>query len=467
MHRTELVLAAAFLAGMDHAQGHRLELADDEGYRPLPFEEAIQFLKARVSLTKAEWEDLEPKLAFRAFTLARLTSCDYIEAIRGRLINTLEKGEGFEQAWADVKAIAESEGATINPGYWETVYRTNIQTAYNAGRRMQFDRSKPAAYALMVLEDERTSSICRPLTGLVLPANHPFWDDHWPPFHFNCRTTVRGIYEEEVAEVPVQNLSMAKLRKTFKPQEGFGQNPIAVDSFWMLTKRMVERAKQYGIENSFYNFYRMLFPLQERRERGIHFNSVPYKPIRDKLVKAFSNAPEKIKALVEQVQNKVQVVPSLNYRDDRIVYFFAGDAIFIDIGASYARIRHELGHAIDNLITINSASSRFVLSFNNDRDLYLRQDGNLTARGEEVVREEKWKDNPPLSDTFAALTKNKILGNWGHPIDYWNRDVRYQYYEVVADAYELYGMGDTSLIAYYRVLFPTLSKYFDSFFEMH
>ena len=59
--------------------------------------------------------------------------------MRGRLVYALEKGEGFEQAWEDVRALAEEDGSTIKPGYWETVYRTNVQTAYNAGRRMQFD----------------------------------------------------------------------------------------------------------------------------------------------------------------------------------------------------------------------------------------------------------------------------------------------------------------------------------------
>lgn len=241
------MLAGALLLGMDHAdQKFQLEDSAPE-HHPIPFEEAIQFLKARVSLTKAEWDALEPKLAFRAFTLTKLTQCDYIEAVRGRLVSALEKGEGLEQVWADVKAIAEADGAIIKPGYWETVYRTNVQTAYNAGRRMQFDRSPPAAIALMVLEDERTSDICRPLAGLVLPYNHPFWEDHWPPFHFNCRTTVRGIYEDEVGRIPSENVPMNKLRKEFKPQSGFGQNPIKSGTFYELTDEMAKRALHNGI----------------------------------------------------------------------------------------------------------------------------------------------------------------------------------------------------------------------------
>ncbi len=248
------MLAGALLLGMDHAdQKFQLEDSAPE-HHPIPFEEAIQFLKARVSLTKAEWDALEPKLAFRAFTMAKLTQCDYIEAVRGRLVSALEKGEGFEQLWNDVKSIAESDGTTISPGYWETVYRTNIQTSYNAGRRMQFDRSPPAALALMVLEDERTSDICRPLAGLVLPYNHPFWDDHWPPFHFNCRTTVRGIYEDEVGRIPSENVPMHKLRKEFKPQSGFGQNPVQQGTFWKLSYNMLQRIERYGLRQDLRNF---------------------------------------------------------------------------------------------------------------------------------------------------------------------------------------------------------------------
>jgi len=256
LDNTNRLIAGSILLGMDHASP-ATALADSD-YTPLPFDEAIRFLKARVSLTKAEWAALEPKLAFRAFTMAKLTQCDYIEAVRGRLVNALEKGEGFEQLWGDVKAIADTDGSTIKPGYWETVYRTNVQTAYNAGRRMQFDRDPPSALALMVLDDERTSDICRPLAGLVLPYNHPFWEDHWPPFHFNCRTTVRAIYDYEVGQVPVQNVPMKQLRKEFHPQSGFGQNPLQTGSFWKLTPTMLERIERYDLKHEFRSFAQSL-----------------------------------------------------------------------------------------------------------------------------------------------------------------------------------------------------------------
>ncbi len=39
--------------------------------------------------------------------------------------------------------------------------------------------------------DRRTSDICRPLNGTVLPVSDPFWSMYYPPNHFGCRSTVR------------------------------------------------------------------------------------------------------------------------------------------------------------------------------------------------------------------------------------------------------------------------------------
>ena len=45
------------------------------------FKKAIAFMKSRVPVTKDEWTALEPKLRFRAFTVAALSSYDGIEQV--------------------------------------------------------------------------------------------------------------------------------------------------------------------------------------------------------------------------------------------------------------------------------------------------------------------------------------------------------------------------------------------------
>jgi hypothetical protein len=238
---------------MDHAAG-RIDLADAD-IPPLPFEEAVSFMKGRVPLTKTEWNALESKLRFRAFTVARLAQCDDIEAVREKLVSALQDGKGYAAHWRDIKAIAEEDGAyPWKPGYWENVFRTNTQTAYIAGKLMRYQKNPPPAWRLMVIDDDRTSGICRALiqegkNGLVLPSSHKFWSVYgFPPYHFQCRTGLQAIYQYQIGHgVEVENPSMKSLRRNFHPQKGLGGNPIEKESWWKITPEMVSRAENYGI----------------------------------------------------------------------------------------------------------------------------------------------------------------------------------------------------------------------------
>lgn len=248
--------------GMDHAD-NSLSLSDDDkqpelglsfSTEPLPFEEAADFFKGKIPMTKAEWEALEPKLRFRAFTVAKLAEEDHIEMVRGRLLYAIEHGEGVGETWKDIKAITEDIGTPFSARYWETVYRTNTQSAYNAGRLMQYQNNKPPAWELLVIEDGRTSDTCKGIVSLIgngkaLASSHSFWSTYgFPPYHFNCRTTFRAVYDYEIGHgMEIENVPMKDIRKDFNPQKGFGGNPIEKESFWKITPAMIARADKYGI----------------------------------------------------------------------------------------------------------------------------------------------------------------------------------------------------------------------------
>lgn len=220
----------------------------------VPFEDAINFLKAKVPMTKAEWLDLEPKLRFRAFTVANINSLDMIETIKHVLIGALEKGESYSKTWETLKNIADDDALKIRPGFWENIFRTNTQTAYIAGKLQQYENTGVAAYQLMVIEDSRTSKICRYLLtesgyGMILPVGHPFWKKYgFPPYHFQCRTSIRAIWPSQIGKLGnnVENPSMKSLTK-FKVQDGFGGNPLDKESWWRMTKNMAFRAAEYGL----------------------------------------------------------------------------------------------------------------------------------------------------------------------------------------------------------------------------
>ncbi len=123
-------------------------------------------------------------------------------------------------------------------GNWETVFRTNTQSAYTAGKLLSWQNDMPAAIQLCVTEDSRTSKICRNLVrqngnGIILPVNHPFWQKYgYPPLNYF---------------------------DNFKPQQGFGGNPLDTGNWWDLTEGQRRLAEKYGLLKEFENKEKILF----------------------------------------------------------------------------------------------------------------------------------------------------------------------------------------------------------------
>jgi hypothetical protein len=268
---TKTLIATALLLGMDHAS--RKLNAGDEEIPPLPFDEAVSFMRSRIPVTKAEWTALEPKLRFRAFTVARLAECYYIDAARQVLYKAMESGKGIAETykqWQSLQTLVQDDAMKLRPGYWENVFRTNTQIAYTAGKLMQFKDNPPPAWRLLIIDDSRTSDICRGLLregrrDISMPSDHPFWDKFgFPPYHYQCRTGLQAVYKSEIATgAIIENPDMDEMQTQFKPMDGFGGNPLEKESWWMMTENMALRAARYNIfnevegfakENGLYNF---------------------------------------------------------------------------------------------------------------------------------------------------------------------------------------------------------------------
>ena len=217
-----------------------------------PFEEAIEFLKSKIPMTKTEWDELEKKLRFRAFTVGALSEADAIEKVKQTLLDNLEKGEPFYKAWEKFKDIADADGKDYFARYFETVYRTNIQSAYNAGRLMQYKNNTPPAWELLFMEDSRMSDICTNLMNEVgrqaIKSDDAFWSTvGFPPYHFNCRTTFRAVYPDELQ---TGEIKITEPQNPAPLTNGFGGNPLDKESFWKLTDTMLERAGKYGLTDA-------------------------------------------------------------------------------------------------------------------------------------------------------------------------------------------------------------------------
>jgi SPP1 gp7 family putative phage head morphogenesis protein len=76
-----------------------------------------------------------------------------------------------------------------------TIYQTNLQTSYMAGRykqQMEVASALPYWQFIAVL-DGQTTDRCRSLHLRVFRADDPIWDYLYPPNHWGCRSRVRAL----------------------------------------------------------------------------------------------------------------------------------------------------------------------------------------------------------------------------------------------------------------------------------
>jgi len=96
--------------------------------------------------------------------------------------------------------------------------------AYNAGRHAE--ATDPDTLAMRpywqfdAVVDGRTTSGCKVANGVVLPADHPWWRQNFPPRHFNCRATFHPLTRRQAAAAGI-----APEPPPVSGAEGFGAQP--------------------------------------------------------------------------------------------------------------------------------------------------------------------------------------------------------------------------------------------------
>jgi SPP1 gp7 family putative phage head morphogenesis protein len=190
--------------------------ADTDG-----FDTAVAWFRERVPLTSDEWAALTAEARARAFTVAGVAQLDVVTDAWRALDEAIAEGTTFADFRATMGEKLAAAWGGNSPARLETIFRTNVQQAYNAGRYDQ--QTDPVVlearpfWRYSAVLDSRTSKICGPLHGTTLPADNPFWATHQPPLHFNCRSTIVSLTEEQA-----QSHGIAEQAPDVEPQEGFG-----------------------------------------------------------------------------------------------------------------------------------------------------------------------------------------------------------------------------------------------------
>ncbi|MDP8639019.1 phage minor head protein [Serratia marcescens] len=239
-----------------------VDLAYAIGLKPA---EAIRYFESKGYTLGFNWHDVEARAHATAFTVAGVLKVDVLEDIRNGLTSSLQEGKTLAQfekqlmpylvqkGWLGKGLVADEdgvlEGKQLTPRRLRTIFETNMQSSYNAGRyeeQLANVEFRPFWERVAVM-DRRTRPRHAALNGFTARHDDPVWQFMYPPDGYGCRCRVRARSSADVERHGIQVQSsegrivtvqqawgpsdtreVQALRinnELYTPDAGFGHNP--------------------------------------------------------------------------------------------------------------------------------------------------------------------------------------------------------------------------------------------------
>lgn len=176
----------------------------DPAFSKRPQVDAGQAFIEKEVVTRDIFDAMTASAKRRAFTVANAATEEIARAVKRELVRQVAQGADLADFKKHALTRLDAAGWTpLNPSHVETVFRTNVMTAYNSGRVRQM--TQPAVLALrpywQILGVGDGPPRERPthaaVNGLVLRADDPFFSKAIPPFGYNCRHRIRSLSKSQ------------------------------------------------------------------------------------------------------------------------------------------------------------------------------------------------------------------------------------------------------------------------------
>jgi SPP1 gp7 family putative phage head morphogenesis protein len=159
----------------------------------------------------------------KAFTIAGVEDDELIADVKKRLEKAVADGTDFKDFKSEVNKIFDSYGVTgISSNHLQTVFRTNVYSAYSIGQFNQVmempDRFPMWRYFAVL--DSRTRPYHRELNGRIYRVG----EGPIPPIDYNCRCTAQYLHTSIIDEQSIPNIPRAHFLPP--PDEGKYNSPI-------------------------------------------------------------------------------------------------------------------------------------------------------------------------------------------------------------------------------------------------
>ncbi len=183
--------------------------------------DAIEYFRSKGYRITWDWHESLAEANAKAFTVAKATKMEVLRAIRNETDKAISEGIAFHTYKKELqpklqklgwwgKRVKEAPDGTAelvqlgSVNRLKTIFRTNLNTAYSAGRYKQqvelaTQRIGAGQYwQYLAVMDSRTRPAHRKLHGKVFRFDDPFWDTFYPPNGWNCRCRVRTLTERQL-----------------------------------------------------------------------------------------------------------------------------------------------------------------------------------------------------------------------------------------------------------------------------
>lgn len=180
-------------------------------------EKAVEYMQDKGFRITKDWREMWEDAHAKAFTISKMTDAELLKDTKGLLDNALKEGWSAQKTqremtnmfksrgwWGKQKIVDENgeekEIQLGSPHRVRTIYKQNMQSAYNAGRYLQLleDVDFAPYFVYNSILDESTRPSHRALHGKVYRYDDPVWASIFPPNGWGCRCFVKSLSEREV-----------------------------------------------------------------------------------------------------------------------------------------------------------------------------------------------------------------------------------------------------------------------------
>lgn len=170
--------------------------------KPIPHTEAEKLIASKPAIAREVFDELPDELRGRAFTITGIEDMDVLQAVRDEIAK-LPAGANWDSV---KKEIAAKISPWFDPAAAERRASLLLShhgfAAYSAAQaRIMDEMIEIFPYRqYLTTGDGKVRASHAALDGIILPADHPFWAKHTPPWEWNCRCQVVELTGEDMEE---------------------------------------------------------------------------------------------------------------------------------------------------------------------------------------------------------------------------------------------------------------------------